>query len=585
MCGIIGYIGKNCEKVLLTGLKRLEYRGYDSAGMTVSRGGEFVTYKEVGEVKNLEKIVSLSEDFGYGIAHTRWATHGSISLENTHPHFSANGSVALVHNGIIENFEELKNDLLAKSIRFYGQTDSEVVAKMFDKLNINSLRYVLKRLVGSYALVLLSKDGEQLYFAKNRSPLYVARGEDCVMIASDPSCFVDFADSYFELEDGDYGKISLKNDVFYNKNDEKIEKMPKKIDFNFLSEDKSGYEHYMIKEIYQSRLVLESLIERYQTANLKAKLEEIKHLEFDRIYLVGCGTAYHAGLVGQSYLNERFNIDTFCDIASELPNKNYNIDSHSLCIFISQSGETADTISALKFCKERDAHIVALTNVEYSTIAHLADINLPIFAGQEKSVASTKAYFAQCVTLYILSCFLQGKDYVEPLKIFKNHIDFGDDNELKKLAKVVARYDKVFFIGRGNDYITSQEASLKLKEITYIFSTAVASGELKHGSLSLVDDKFLTVVISSDKEQFTKTLSNAYEIKSRGGKLLLITSLFIDSDVRGNFDYVLEVPKTENDLLPMQIILPLQKLAYFTACERGNNPDKPRNLAKSVTVE
>ena len=585
MCGIIGYIGKNPERILLEGLKKVEYRGYDSAGMTVCRGGEFITYKEIGEVSSLASKVKLNEQFGLGIAHTRWATHGKISLENTHPHFSNNCDIALVHNGIIENFEQLREQLNLRKIECCGQTDSEVVVKMFDNLSISSLRRVLKNLVGSYAFVMLSKSGDYLYFAKNKSPLYLSKGDDCVIIASDPSCFVGYSKSYIELDDGDYGKISLKNTVIFNKNDEKINKEEKLLDFDFLSEDKSGYEHYMIKEIYQSRIVLENLIKKYQSVGLKSKLEEIKNFEFDRVYLVGCGTAYHAGLMGESFLRKSFNIDIFCEVASEFKNKNYSIDEKSLCIFISQSGETADTISALEYCKEKGGKIVAITNVEYSTIAKKAEIVLPIFAGQERAVASTKAYFAQCTLLFILTNYLKGESYEKPLKSLSHNIDFGDDNILKKIAKQICNYKNVFFIGRGNDFITAKEASLKLKEITYIFSSALPSGELKHGTLALVDENVLVIVVATDEKLFAKTINNVCEIRSRGGHLVLVTSLFVDSDVEKNFDSIIRITNLPNTLMPMQTILSLQKLAYFTALEKGNNPDKPRNLAKSVTVE
>ena len=583
MCGIIGYIGLHPEQNLLNGLKKLEYRGYDSAGMTVRREGRFETYKEVGQVQNLAGKVVYKEEFGMGIAHTRWATHGKISIENTHPHFSVGGEVALVHNGIIENFEELKEK--NKDVTYLGQTDSEVVAKMFESLSINSLRKVLKKLVGSYTLALLSKEGDYLYFAKNKSPLYIAKGKECAVIASDPSCFAGLCENYYQLDDGDYGKISLKNIVIYNKNHKIVEKTPQKLDFNYLSEDKSGYEHFMIKEIYQSRLALENIIEKYSHSEMKENLSKIKNHNFDRVYLVGCGTAYHAGLIGEHYLRENINIDVYCLVASEFKDSNLLVDNNSLCIFISQSGETADSISALEYCKEKGAKIVSITNVEYSTIAKMSDINLSIFAGQERAVASTKAYFAMCAVLFILSNYLKGQNYILPLKTLSHKIDFGNDISLKKLAKTLAVYKNLFFIGRGVDYVTALEASLKLKEITYIFSSALPSGELKHGSLALIDSNLPCLVIATDERQFAKTLNNASEIKSRGGKLILFTSLFVEKDVEENFDYIIKITPLPRDLMPMQIILSLQKLAYFTSLEKGNDPDKPRNLAKSVTVE
>lgn len=586
MCGIIGYIGSNVESNLYLGLERLEYRGYDSSGMTIKRNNDFTTYKATGVVEKLKSTIKENEEFGIGIAHTRWATHGQISIENCHPHFSSNGSTALVHNGIIENYEELKDDLIKKGKYFYGQTDSEVIAKLFDcKLDINNLRRVKKKLVGSYALAIISKNSDYIYFAKNKSPLYIALGSECALIASDPSCFVGFADGYITLEDGEYGKFSQKEVIIYDKNDKIVKKQPQKLDFSFINEEKSGYQHFMLKEIYQSRLALEKIMEVYRSYDIKEKLKELKNYEFDRIYLIGCGTAYHAGLIGGSYMREAFNIDVFCEIASEIMYKNLNIDEKSLCIFISQSGETADTLAALEYCKSKGGIIVAVTNTEYSSIARKASINFPICAGQEKAVASTKAYFAQCIVLYILTSYLKGNDYILPLYNFKRQIDFGDDNILKTLAEKLAGYDKVFFIGRGRDYITAQEASLKLKEITYIFSTAQPSGELKHGVIALIDKSVPVIVIATDENLFNKTLNNAYEIKARGGKLVLFTTLNTDSETEKAFDYIIKVKKPEKDFMPLQIILSLQKLAYFTAVTKGYDPDKPRNLAKSVTVE
>ena len=586
VCGIIGYIGEQTENNLYLGLQRLEYRGYDSAGMTIKRGETFTTFKSIGQVEKLKNQIDFKEAFGLGIAHTRWATHGSISLENCHPHFSQNGNISLVHNGIIENYEDLKEELAKKGKSFYSQTDSEVIAKMFEnKLDINNLRRVIRKLNGSYALVIISKHSDNIYFAKNKSPLYIGIGKHCTIIASDPACFYGNCDKYISLEDGLYGRFSQNEIVIYDHEDKIIDNQPKKLDINFANEEKSGYEHYMIKEIYQSRIALENIIDRYQTSEIIEKLKKLKSMQFDRIYLIGCGTAYHAGLIGQYYMSRSFNIDIFCEIASELKNKNLNIDENSLCIFISQSGETADTISALEYCKSKSAKIVSVVNTEYSTIARKSFLSFPICAGQEKAVASTKAYFAQCLILYIITKYFKGCDYIQPLKNFKRQIDFGDDNKIKKIALALSKRDKMFFIGRGIDYLISKEASLKLKEITYIFSSAESAGELKHGVIALIDEKVTVVVIATDENLLNKTLNNAYEIKARGGKLILFTSLSIDNQTLSNFDQVIKTTQTDIDFMPMQIMLQLQKLAYFTSTAKGYNPDMPRNLAKSVTVE
>ena len=584
MCGIIGYIGKNVESVILDGLERLEYRGYDSAGLAVCRQGNIQSFKAVGEVSKLKRAVKFCDDFGIGIGHTRWATHGAISLENCHPHFSQSGETALVHNGIIENFEDIKAQL--SGMQFYGQTDSEVAAKLIgDKLSISSLRKMIKKIAGSFAFAAISKGGDSIYFAKQKSPLYIAKKDDGVMLASDPSCFAGFSNEYISLDDGEYGRVSISNLTIYDGNDKILQKQPQKLDFKFVDEEKKGYAHFMLKEIYQSRLTLENIIEKYSGSQMQEVLSQIKSLNFDRIFLIGCGTAYHAALIGQYYLRQAFCIDIYAAVASELQNECLPIDESSLCIFISQSGETADTLAALEYCREKGGKIVSITNTIYSTMAQKSDFCLPLCAGQEKAVASTKAYFAQCLILYIFTLFLQRKDYITSLKTFKNQIDYGDDFALGEIADFISKYQKVFFIGRGVDLITAKEASLKLKEITYIFSSAEPSGELKHGVIALVDENLPVIVIATDEHLFKKTLNNAHEIKSRGGKLILFTTLNIDDDTAACFDKVIKANSAQKPLLPLQIMIQLQKLAYFTAVKLGNNPDKPRNLAKSVTVE
>lgn len=584
MCGIVGYIGKNVEEVIVSRLERLEYRGYDSAGLAVCRANETQSYKAIGEVSKLKSTISYCEDFGIGIGHTRWATHGGITIENCHPHFSQSGNTALVHNGIIENFDDIKSQLVG--MQFYGDTDSEAAVKLVgDNLSIPSLRKLLRKITGSYAFALISKNADSIYFAKQKSPLYIAKNADGVMLASDPSCFVGFADDFISLDDGEYGKVSVSSLIIYDKNDKKTTKTPQKLDFKFVDEEKKGYAHYMLKEIYQSRLTLENIIETYSASQMQKVLNSIRSQNFERIILVGCGTAYHAALIGQHYLRQALGIDIYAAIASELQNEHLPIDDASLCIFISQSGETADSIAALEYCREKGGMIVTVTNTIYSTMARLSDFCLPLCAGQEKAVASTKAYFAQCIVLYIFSMFLQRKDFISSLKTFKNKIDYGDDFALTEISDFISKYQKLLFVGRGVDYITAKEASLKLKEISYIFSSAVPCGELKHGVIALVDEHTPSIVIATDKKQFKKTLNSAHEIKSRGGKLILFTTLNIDDDTAANFDKIISVAGVDSPFLPLQIILQLQKLAYFTAVKMGNNPDKPRNLAKSVTVE
>lgn len=586
MCGIIGYIGNNVEQKLLKGLEKLEYRGYDSAGLCVLRHGNFYVEKSKGSVEKLREKTCVKSEFGLGIAHTRWATHGKITIENAHPHFSSKGEVALVHNGIIENFEELKSALEEKGVYFYGETDSEVAAKLLSgRLSLKKIQNLVKKIKGTYAFAIISKKNNSIYFAKNKSPLYVAIGKDCSMIASDPSCFVGVCDSFYPVDDGEYGKLDLKKVVFIDKHNKVVLKKSKKLDIDYFVDGKNGYEHFMLKEIYESKNVLGNIIQNYSSPLYKKLLEKVTEIDFNRVYFVGCGTAYHAGLIGQRYFMNNIKKDVFCERASEFSYQNRILDQKSLCVFISQSGETIDTIASLDYAKRCGAKIVSITNVSYSTIACKADINLPIFAGPEIAVASTKAFVGQCAVLFLLSKVLSGQNYIDDLVLLKEDLDFGDDEKLKRFAKKLASEEKVLFIGRGFDYITSLEASLKLKEISYINSIVEPSGELKHGPIALVEEGTILVVLATESELFIKTINNAYETKSRGAKLCLVTNQSVTETIQKEFDYVFKVKNTTSELMPVQTIVLLQKLAYYVAVTKKTNPDKPRNLAKSVTVE
>ena len=587
MCGIVAYLGKNVKKTLIEGLRRLEYRGYDSAGMTVKQGKKFENIKAVGSVDNLEKILGR-ESGSLGIAHTRWATHGGITIENAHPHFSSDGQVALVHNGIIENFRRLKDELTCQGKTFYGQTDSEVVAKLFDEeLSLERLYEVAQKLEGSYALALTSTKENKIYFAKQKSPLYVAFENGEGMISSDPSTFVGFSKRYFSLEDGEYGVLD-KNGVKFLSNGRKIDKKVVNLDFNFTSSSKENYPHYMIKEIYESGFVLANLLQYYQNKSVQEEIKKIDLQKFDKIYLIGCGTAFHAGLMGEHEFLSRFDKMAMAIKASEVKNHNYNF-SHSLCFFVSQSGETADTICAQEYIKSHGGKTIAIVNTPYSTLARLCDKTFPICAGQEKAVASTKAYIGQCVTLKIIAMVLAGEDFTKPLKEFINSLNYGDEEKILKLSSFLKKTEKSFFIGRGKDYITALEASLKLKEITYIFSSAEYCGELKHGSLALVEEGMFVFLICLEKKFLAKNISTACEVASRGGRVVFVTPFAneiesSDEFKSGQFD-LLKISACPDIFMDMQAIISLQKLAYFTSISRGVNPDKPRNLAKSVTVE
>lgn len=579
MCGIIACIGKNVCKTLIDGLERLEYRGYDSAGMTVLTNGEFFTKKALGNVIELKKLVADVKLDGFGIAHTRWATHGNITLENAHPHFSQGGSVALVHNGIIENYQEIKAMIEKNGASFYGQSDSEVVAKFLgETIDENILFKKLNLIMGSYAFALICKDQNRIYFAKNKSPLYVFEGS---MIASDPSVFAPFGKEYIALDDGEYGYIDGK-EAHILKDGTKLQKKHKMIDFEFVQEDKAHYDHFMIKEIYDSKKVVEGLKNHYTQKSVQNQVKCLNLEKFNRIYFIACGTAYHAGLMAGEYFRKHFDKDIYVEKAGEICYKNLPIDANSLCFFISQSGETADTLSALEYVRAHKGICACVVNTIYSTLSQKCDYVFPICAGQEKAVASTKAYFGQVLALMIIAKTLKGEDFENSLDDYEKTLDYGNDEEIKTVAMHLAKREKLFFIGRGEDYITALEASLKMKEISYIFSCGESAAELKHGSLALIEDGVDAVLIATNKVSLSKNMASAEEVHARGGKVVFVSPF---NSANGKIDYRINIKPCNEEFMPLQTMLSLQKLAYYVAIFRGNNPDKPRNLAKSVTVE
>ena len=598
MCGIVGYFGNgNVEETLISKLKLLEYRGYDSSGIAVKNGDRLVVTKAVGEIKNLENVIVKTEGARIGIAHTRWATHGRPSEENAHPHVSENTEWAVVHNGIIENYESLRANLQKSGYAFYSDTDTEIVAKLLEYYrkkgyianNHEALIRSCAKLEGSYALAVVNRRQDKIYFAKNKSPLYCAVEKGEFMLASDPICFVGFAEEYYALKDKEFGYYSEGKLVFFNDLNAQIEKPALKLDCAAY-DLKNDYPHYMIKEINESKRVLEAIKEFYSTGNSLSEIEKIDFENVDDIKIVGCGTAYHAGLVGANIFEKMLGVECNAYVASEFRYKDPKLSERSLVVLVSQSGETADTLAALEIAKEKGAKTVAVVNVEYSALAKGADVCLPIKAGVEIAVASTKAYIAQITVLYLLAEKIaqikKGSDFsLDAVNEVIEALSDENDKQLKFIANKLQYQESLFMIGRGDDYCTAQEACLKIKETSYINANTYFAGELKHGFLALVSDNSYIIVFATEKDVLKKTLANAEEAKARGGKLILLTDVELDKEQKNNFYRIIKVKDVNSPLQSIVNIIPWQKIAYYMSVDKGYNPDKPRNLAKSVTVE
>lgn len=603
MCGIVGYIGdKKASSILIKGLSSLEYRGYDSAGMALLEDKFLRVVKEKGRVKN----IALKSDINstVGIAHTRWATHGKPSRENAHPHLDNSENFAVVHNGIIENYLEIKDFLRNKGYTFKSETDTEIIPNLIhyyyqeNKDFLEAFKKTLKDLKGSYAILVMSPLFEGIYVAKMHSPIVIGEGKNENFIASDIPAILEFTKDFYFLDDGNIAYITKDDIKFYNEDLKEIKIEKKVLLWDQNAADKDGYEDYMLKEIFeQPRAIKETLAGRvvlnekcnFLDLNLSKKdLEKIK-----KIYIVACGTAMHAGLVGKIALEKLCNITTIVEVASEFRYNTPIIDTETLCIFISQSGETADTIAALKLAKKRAAKTIALSNVLGSSITREAHFVVYTHAGPEIAVASTKAYVAQVAAITGMAIYfaeiLGNYKEVEFNNLKKDLLDIpnkieailNNTSDIQNLAKEMARESNVFYVGRGNDYNIAMEGSLKLKEISYIHSEAYPAGELKHGPIALIENGTYVIGIITKDNIALKTLSNLEEVKSRGAKIILISNKKIDSDDMT----VIKVPMVDEILAPMVAIVPLQLLAYYIAKEKGLDVDKPRNLAKSVTVE
>ena len=606
MCGIVGYAGKrSAQDVLLDGLEKLEYRGYDSAGVALAQEGGIRVVKSKGRLDALRQklaVQALAES-SCGIGHTRWATHGEPSDVNSHPHSTPR--VSIVHNGIIENYGALKERLAARGYTFESETDTEVLVKLIDSCYhgepLQALHEALGMVRGSYALAVLFKDFPDTIFAvKKESPLIVGWGEGENFVASDIPALLKYTRDYSVLEEGDLAVVTAQGIRFYNAFGEPVERQRLTADWNQEAAEKGGYPHFMLKEINEQPAAITATVSpRVENGLPDLRIPELtdeRLRSIGTVHLVACGTAMHAGMVGKAAIETLARVPAEVDIASEFRYRDPILNKNDLVIIISQSGETSDTLAALKLAKSRGVPVLAIVNVVGSSIARAADYILYTYAGPEIAVASTKAYVVQMCVLYLFAlrlAYARGKleeaetkrltaELLRAGEVIKPRLD--DCEQIKYLASRFVNTQSCFFIGRGFDYALSLEGSLKLKEISYVHSDAYAAGELKHGTISLITDGVPVIALATQKQVYEKTISNAKETKSRGARVILFTTK--DAVVpEGVADYIVRLDEYEDLLMPLQLIVPLQLFAYYMAVLRGCDVDKPRNLAKSVTVE
>lgn len=606
MCGVVGYVGsKDCAEVLISALSKLEYRGYDSAGIAVFEKGEIKVEKSKGRLVNLEdKMKEEGRPNGNcGIGHTRWATHGEPSDINSHPH--GNKRVTIVHNGIIENYKKIKDFLISEGYGFESETDTETVAKLLDYYYdgdpLATIAKVISEIKGSYALGIMFRDfPDRIFAVRKDSPLIVGVGQNENFLASDVPAIIKYTRDFYLLEHNEIALIKQDSVKIYDVHKNRIEKELQTADWDIDAAEKSGYEHFMLKEIHEQPTAVKTTITpriNDGMPDFSAEGVDIEKLKaYRKIFIVACGTAMHAGMVGKYIIEKLARIPVIVDIASEFRYRDPLISSEDLMIVISQSGETADTRAALELAKERGAATMSVVNVKGSSIAREADMVIYTHAGPEISVASTKAYMVQISVMYMLAFELayandkmtkeECKKYISELKQIPKSIEKAIElnEKCQFVASKLVNADSLLYIGRGLDYALSMEGSLKLKEISYIHSESYAAGELKHGTISLITDGMPVIAVATQKELVEKTISNIKEVKARGAMVVLICNE--DIDVEDSVaDYIIKLPKVEQILMPMVAAVPLQLLAYYTAVLKGCDVDKPRNLAKSVTVE
>lgn len=612
MCGIVGYIGREqAAPLLLRGLKKLEYRGYDSAGIAVRNDetGKIAIVKAKGRLRELGEKTDNGEAVKgtSGIGHTRWATHGEPSVTNAHPHESEGENVVLVHNGIIENYQKLKEKLLRNGYTFYSQTDTEVAVKLIDYYYkktgtpLEAITRAMLRIEGSYAFGIMFKDyPDRIFAARKDAPLITGKDETGTFLASDVTAILDRTRSVYYIDNMELAELSQDAIHFYNIDREEISKEPVEIKWDAEAAEKGGYEHYMLKEIHEQPQAVKDTLAAYVKEGKidfsEGGLDWKELKEFTRFYFVACGSAYHVSLVAKNVIEDLTDIPVECDVASEFRYRNPKLQEGGMVVVISQSGETADSIAALRLAKEKGLPVLSIVNVLGSTIARESDHVLYTCAGPEISVATTKAYSAQLIICYLLAleiargqARLNAEEYekkIQALQELPEKIQkiLDDKERVQWFAAKYANAKDIFFIGRGLDYAIAMEGSLKLKEISYIHSEAYAAGELKHGTISLIEDGTLVVGILTQKKLFDKTVSNLLETRSRGAYLMGLT-MYGNYATEDTVDFCVYVPKTDDDFAASLAIIPLQLFAYYVSVSKGLNVDKPRNLAKSVTVE
>ena len=608
MCGIVGYVGKrDASPILVSGLSKLEYRGYDSAGVAIIENGDLTVKRCKGRLKNLENNLEKEPVKGtIGIGHTRWATHGEPSDSNSHPHSNAEGTISVVHNGIIENYIKLREWLSSKGYKFYSETDTEVIPNLIDYYYkgdlFEALTKAITKMEGSYAIgVICKNEPDKLIAVRKDSPLIVGLGKDEFFIASDIPAVLEYTREVYLLEDKEFVIITNDGVTLKTEDGEVIDKEIFHVTWDIDAAEKGGFEDFMLKEVYEQPKAIRDTLTSRIAGDAKVSLENIKFTKeeldkFDRVFIVACGTAYHAGLVGKTVIENLAKIPVEVDIASEFRYRQPLITKNSLLIVISQSGETADTLAVLRDSKKLGATVLAVTNVVGSSVSREAHHVLYTWAGPEIAVASTKAYETQLIAMYILGLYFgEVKETIskEESSIIKEEIAnlpskvemiLTQKEELQKFAAKNYMDKDVFFLGRGLDYAIALEGSLKLKEISYIHSEAYAGGELKHGPIALIEKGTVVIALVTQDKLKDKMISNIREVITRGAKVLAIANEG-DKDIEGVVDGVIYIPNTNPILTPVLSVVPLQLIAYYMAKEKGCDVDKPRNLAKSVTVE